>query len=267
MTQWAWIGPLGDLRAIPNPEPGLPARRARSTSTFTTLGGNLHVQSAPHAPRTWTLAHTWHPATAIAWLAALADGTIPGPHALYTADAATLNLLPSALAAPGRMGTTELGSVLGRVPVVLDGAATSMTGVVQQAAAGAWSQTIPLRGTVALMLSAWASGAGAAVAWRTVTAAGAQVATGMVTAAATSGGYRGQVAITPGATSVGLQVRTPAGSLTVGGLRLTEGPHDAWWVPGRGAYRVTVSDPEESLQLVDGGLVLVDSSVTIQEVG
>lgn len=266
-TQWAWIGPLGSLRKIPNPAPGLTVQRARRRADFTVLDGTLRTQAAPHAPRTWALAHTWHSAETIAWLAALAEEAIPGPHMLYTADAAALNLLPSALAAPCRMGTAALGATAGQVPVVIDGAPVPMTGVVQQPTAGAWSQTVALRPSLSYTLSAWATATGATVEWRTVTAAGAQVATGTLSAAVVAGGYRGTLTIAAGATVAGIQLRTSAGPRTVGGIRLTEGPHSVAWVPGRGVHRVVVSDPDETLQLVEAGAVLLDTAVTIREVG
>ena len=267
MTAAIRLGPLGGLREVPLVQRGVSAQASRSESSFVTLGGRRAIQRSPRAPRSWAMSlGQWRTPADVAYLTACAEGSVPGPLYLHTQDAALTNLLPSDVAAPCRMGTVALGSVAGTVAVDTPGGAVPSSGVVQQAAVGAWSATIPVR-QVAHSLSAWASAAGAALTWRTVNAAGAQVATGTVTAAAVAGGFRGVASFTPGSTVVGVQVRTPAGSLTVGGLRLTEGAHDATWLPGEGVPQVAVSDPERTLQLVTSTDVRSDYTVTIREVG
>lgn len=263
------LGALGSLREIPCPRAGRSVETLRGGSERVTLGGRRVVQKAARAPRTWSLElGSWAPPEQVAYLAACASGAIPGPLFLHLGEAASTNLLPATIAAPGALGVTALGPVGATVGVVLPlvGLVQS-TAATQAAAAGAWSATLPVRPSVALTLSAWASAAGAAVAWRTVNAAGAQVATGTVTAAAASGGFRGSSAFTPSSTAVGVQVRLPAGALRVGGLRLTEGPHAAEWLPGHGVPQVVIDDPAQTLQLVMPGRVLSDYSVTIREVG
>ena len=261
------LGPLGGLREVPLVQRGVSVQSSRSESSFVTLGGRRAVQRSARAARDWSMSlGSWRTPADVAYLTACADGSIPGPLYLHTQDAALTNLLPSDVAAPCRMGTVALGSVAGTVAVGMADGAVPMSGVVQQAAVGAWSATIPVR-QVAHTLSAWASAAGSALTWRTVTAAGAQVATGALTAAAATGGFRASATFTPGATAVGVQVRTPAGSLVVGGLRLTEGAHDPVWLPGVGVPQVVVSDPQQTLQLATSADVRSDYTVTIREVG
>lgn len=264
-----FLGPLGALREIPCPKVGRTVETSRGGSERVALGGVRVVQKSARAPRTWALElGSWSAPEQVAYLAACASGVVPGPLFLHLGEAAQTNMLPASFAAPGSMGLTSLGAVGATVGVVLPlvGLVQS-TSATQPAVVGAWSSTIPVRPSVALTLSAWASAAGAAVAWRTVNAAGAQVATGTVTAAALSGGFRGSSAFTPASTVVGIQIRLPAGALRVGGLRLTEGAHTSEWLPGHGVPQVVVDDPSQALQLVMTGRVLSDYSVTIREVG
>lgn len=234
-----WLGPLGRLREIVS-FPDREVEVETASSSWMTLGARRVRSSAPRAPRAWEQSWIAVPPAEVAYLEACAARAIAGPIYLYLGAAAEANLLPADVAAPCSAGTTALGAVAGLVAVGMPSGVETLTGVAQQAAVGAWSSTLPLRGTVALTLSAWASAAGAAVTWRTVNASGAQVATGTVTAAAVTGGFRGAVSITPGATSVGLQLRIPAGPLVVGGLRLTEGAHVPVWLPGEGVPQVAV---------------------------
>lgn len=261
-----WVGPLGRLREVETyPERAVSVERA--SSAFVTLGGRQYVQRAPRGPRTWEMPWRLVAPDVMALLAAAASGALPGPLYLYTGDAALTNLLPADVAAPCQAGTTSLGSVAGTVAVGMPSGVETLTGVVQQSVVGAWSSVVPVRASTSYTLSAWASTSGAAVEWRTVTAAGAQVATGTLSAAAVTGAYRGAVSIAAGATVAGIQVRTSVGTRTVGGLRLTEGAHEAVWMPGRGVPQVVVDDPAETLQLVSGGRVLADYAVTVREVG
>lgn len=266
---YAYLGGLGALREIPNPQPAVAVEMARGGSERTTLGGRRVVQRSPRAPRSWSLSLLASSSPGqVAYLAACASGAVAGPLFLHLGEAAQTNLLPASVAAPGAMGLTTLGVVGAPVGVVLP-----LVGLVQSSSAvqpsvvGVWSATIPVRPGVALTLSAWASAAGAAVAWRTVNSAGAQVATGTVNAAAALGGFRGSSTFTPAATVVGVQVRLPAGALRVSGLRLTEGAHASEWLPGHGVPQVVVDDPSQTLQLVMAGRVASDYSVTIREVG
>lgn len=259
------VGPLGGLREVES-FPDRKVTTERPEASFVTLGGRRVIQRSARAARSWEQSWRLSSASDVAYLTACADGSIPGPLYLHTQDAALTNLLPSDVAAPGRMGTVALGSVAGTVPVGMAEGVVPMSGVVQQASAGAWSPIIPVR-QVSHTLSAWASAAGSALSWRTVNAAGAQVATGMLTAAAVTGGFRASATFTPGATAAGVQVCTPAGSLVVGGLRLTEGAHDPVWLPGVGVPQVVVGDPQQTLQLATATEVRSDYTVTLREVG
>lgn len=221
-TQWAYLGPLGRLRSVPNPAPAVTTARTRARSELTTLGGLVYAQRAPRSRAAWEIAHTWCAPDSLAHLTACADGALPGPLYLYTGDAARTNLLPADVAAPCQAGTTSLGSVAGTVAVGMPSGVEVLTGVVQQAAVGAWSRTIPLRPGVGYVLSAWGSAAGALIEWRSVSAAGVPVASGTLSAVAEGTGFYGAVALVPDP-GVGLQVRLAAGSRTVGGLRLVEG--------------------------------------------
>lgn len=266
-TQWAYLGPLGRLRTVPNPAPAVSTARTRAGSELTTLGGLVYAQRAPRSRAAWEIAHTWCAPDSLAHLAACASGALPGPLYLYTRDAALTNLLRADVAAPCSAGTTALGVVAGTVPVAMPSGVETLTGAVQQASQGAWTPVVPLRGTTPLALSVWASAAGAAIVWRTVTAVGAQLATGTLTTAAAGGGFWAAATVTPGVTAAGIQVALAAGTRTVGGLRLTEGEHEQVWVPGRGVPQVVVDDPSETLQLVTSTEVLADYSITIREVG
>lgn len=267
MTAAIRLGPLGGLREVPLVQRGVSVQSSRGGAPFVTLGGRRMIQRSPRLQRDWSVSlGQWREPADVAYLTACADGSIPGPLYLHTQDAALSNLLPSDVAAPCRMGTVALGSVAGAVAVSMAEGAVPSSGVVQQATAGAWSATIPVR-QVAHTLSAWASAAGAALSWRTATVAGAQVATGTLTAAAVSGGFRASTTFTPGATAVGVQVRIPAGSLVVGGLRLTEGAHDPVWLPGEGVPQVVVDDPSRTLQLATATEARSDYMFTIREVG
>ena len=267
MTAAIRLGPLGGLREVPLVQRGVSVQASRSESSFVTLGGRRAIQRSARAARDWAMSlGQWREPADVAYLTACADGSIPGPLYLHTQDAALSNLLLSDVAAPCRMGTVALGSVAGAVAVGMPGGAVPSSGVVQQAAVGAWSATIPVR-QVSHALSVWTSAAGSALTWRTVTVAGAQVATGTLTAAAVGGGFRASATFTPGATAVGVQVRIPAGSLVVGGLRLTEGAHDPVWLPGVGVPQVVVGDPQQTLQLATTTEVRSDYTITIREVG
>lgn len=264
----ARLGPLGALRAMPSVAPGGTPEVSRASSDLVTLDGALHVQRAPGSSRTWSVQGRLLSPADIAFLTACADGTVPGPLFLYTGDAARTNLLPSDVAAPGRAGTTALGSSLGTVPVGMPSGVETLTGAVQSTSgAGAWSRTVPLLPGVGYVLSAWGAGIpGPLIEWRTVSTGGGQISTGVVIGSAEGGSLYGAVAITAGS-AAGVQVRLGAGQRTVGGLRLTEGEHDPVWVPGRGVPQVVVADPAETLQLVATSEVLADYSITIREVG
>ncbi|QIK82983.1 hypothetical protein [Sanguibacter sp. HDW7] len=251
---------------MPSVAPGVSPEVSRASNELVTLDGSRYVQRAPGSSRTWTLqARLLSPAD-LAFLAACADGTVPGPLFLYTDDAARTNLLPSDVAAPGRAGTTALGSSLGVVLVGMPSGVETVTGAVQASAAGAWSATVPLQAGLSYTLSAWASTAGTALAWRTLSRAGAQLQTGVVTTAAAAGAFCGQSAFTPDALATGVQVALAAGTATVGGLRLTEGEHEPVWLSGRGVPVVVVDDPAETLQLITDREVFADYTVTIREV-
>lgn len=218
-----YLGPLGRLRPLDLVQRGASAQADRASSSFVTLGGRRFIQRAPAGPRDWSLSlGARRDASLVAHLAACASGALPGPLFLYTGDAARTNLLPADVAAPGRAGSTALGSVAGSVAVGMPSGVESLTGVVQQATAGAWSASVPLLPDTAYVLSGWSSAAGAAVEWRTVSAGGVPVASGTLATAAVDGGFYGAVEVASG-TAAGVQVRLAAGSRTVGGLRLVEG--------------------------------------------
>lgn len=267
-TQWAYLGPLGRLRTVPNPAPAVSTARTRAGSELTTLGGLVYAQRAPRSRAAWEIAHTWCAPDSLAHLAACASGALPGPLYLYTRDAALTNLLPADVAAPCQAGTTALGEVAGTVAVGMPSGVETLTGAIQSATgAGAWSRTVPVLPGVDYVLSAWGAGIpGPLIEWRTVSTGGGQVSTGVVIGSAEGGSLYGAVAITAGS-AAGVQVRLGAGQRTVGGLRLTEGEHDPVWVPGRGVPQVVVDDPSETLQLVTSTEVLADYSITIREVG
>lgn len=268
------IGPLGGLREIPEVQRGMGVAVERPTSTFQSLGGRRVVQKAPRAPRTWSAdLGQWRTPEQVAWVQALATGAVPGPHYLYTQDAAQTNLLPADIAAPGALGASGLlmpGGVTpprDRVSVLIAGAMVLATGVWgDPSAPGDWSQTIPLP-PGSYVLSGYRTTTGQALLWRTVNAAGAAVATGTLTS---SGGARGTSNVTVSGAAVGLQVRLPilTSGAVVGGFRLTAGTsQSADWMPGRGVPEVSVSDPAETQQYAGRDGVRSDYTVTLMEVG
>ena len=218
-----YLGPLGRLRPLDLVQRGASAQVSRASSSFVTLGGRRFIQRAPAGPRDWSLSlGARRDASQVAHVAACATGALPGPLYLYAGDAARTNLFPADVAAPGRAGSTALGSVLGSVAVGMPSGVESLTGVVQQAAQGAWSPVVPVRASTGYVLSGWSSAAGAAVDWRMVSAGGVPVSSGTLSTGAVEGGFYGAVEVSSG-TAAGVQVRLAAGSLTVGGLRLVEG--------------------------------------------
>lgn len=241
-----FLGPLGALREIPS-GPEYTVEHERSSNDLVTMGGYRRISRGLRSAREWSIDQRWMNRDEDAYVLACASGAVPGPLYLYTNDAARSNLFHDDLAAPSPWARPALGTTFGTVLVTVAGVLTPTRGVVQKATQGAWSRTIPLRGTTPLTLSAWASAAGAALVWRTVTSAEVQLATGTLTAAASGGGFRAVASITPGATAAGIQVALAPGTRTVGGLRLTEGAHEAVWVPGRGVPQVVVDDPAETV--------------------
>lgn len=270
-----FLGPLGGLREVGEVQAGVQVASSRASSERVSLGGVRIVQRARRAPRTWSAdLGRWRTPAQVAYVAACASGAIPGPLYLLTPHAAVSNMLPGQIAAPGQLGDSGLLTaagdrpVLGTVPVAFAGqGVVPSVGVTQSASAGAWSKTIPLP-QVAHTLSVWSSAAGSAVQWRTVTATGAVAQSGAsLTTAAVTGGFRASTTITPSATAVGVQLALTAGSRVVGGLRLTEGAHDAAWLPGEGVPMVVVEDPSQSMQQAVPGSYRSDYTVTLKEVG
>lgn len=271
------IGPLGGLREVVS-FPEVPVEPDRPSSEWRTMSGRRIVQRAPRALRSWSLEFERVPPADVAYLAALASGALPGPLYLYTDAAAQTNLLPADVASPGQMGVSGLllpdGShpPRGRVQVLMGGALASLVGVSSDPSSpGAWSSTLPLP-LGPYRLSGWATSAGSVIGWRTVNASGGQVATGTVTAAASSGSFRGESTVTLSGAAVGLQLRLVANiapSRRVGGLRLTAGStaQSLDWLPGQGVPEVVVDDPSEVLQLVTASRVAADYSITLREVG
>ena len=269
-----FLGPLGGLREVGEVQAGVQVASSRASSERVSLGGVRIVQRARRAPRTWSAdLGRWRTPAQVAYVAACAQGSIPGPLYLLTPHAAVTNMLPGHIAAPGQMGDSGLLTFAGArptisaLPVAFAGqGVVSAVGVVQSGTTGAWSQSIPLR-QAAHTLSVWSSATGPVVQWRTINAAGAQVQTGSLTAAAVTGGFRASAAITPSATAVAIQLALMVGSRAVGGLRLTEGAHDATWLPGEGVPQVVVEDPSQSMQQAVPGSYRSDYTVTIKEVG
>jgi len=270
---WARLGPLGNLLELPDVQAGRETEHARAVSTFPTLGGRVRVQYGPRAPRTWTTSNTWLTPDQAAYLTACAQGAVAGDLYLYTQDAARTNLLRPHLAAPGSAGDTALGDVSAS-SVTVPGIGP-MRGVASAAAAGAWSETIPVLPGVAYTLSCWAAAAASMSAgttvlqWQTVNAAGVYLAQGGVATSAAGAVARAVTTFTPGAIAVGVQLRVAAGAgRTISALRLTEGPPpDASWVQGVGAGQVAVDDPGITLQAIWDDQIRSDYSWTIREVG
>jgi len=272
------LGPLGDLREVRGVQRGVQVARARASNEFTSLNGHRYIQRGPRGPRSWEVnLGQWLSPEQVAYITALADGTIPGPHYLYSQDAADANLLAVDVASPGAMGVSGLlgpgggDPARGRVPALVGGVLTSLVGVNGAPdLEGERTLILPLP-PGEYRLSAWSTAAGVALAWYTVTADYSPVDQGTVTTAAHGGGFRGQSSITIGGGAVGLSVALPAmpdPSVYVGALRLTAGSTQSTdWLPGRGVPEVVVDDPGETLQLLAAGEVRSDYTVTLREVG
>lgn len=270
------LGPIGALREVPPiVQRGSSVARERAGGSWTTMSGRLVVQRAPRANRTWSLdLGQWRDPADLAYLSALASGAIPGPHYLYTDAAAQANLLPADVAAPGAMGVSGLkgasGAALatGTILAPVQGALVSVAAVTGLAAAGDWSQTVPLP-PGSYRLACWASATGNVLAWRSVNAAGAQVSTGTLSAVSSAGAFRATGAVTVSGAAVGVQVRVPAAAgRRVGAVRLIAGTTlPDVWLPGHGVPQVIVDDPAETLQLVTADRVAADYSITLREVG
>ncbi|GEA79931.1 hypothetical protein [Cellulomonas uda] len=271
---WAQLGPLGSLVDLPDVLP-VQITAERGSSELTTIGGRRHVQRGVRAPRAWAVSSTWLQPQAAAFLEACAQDAVPGPLYLLTSDAAVANLLPPHLAAPGAGGDRSLGALGTNPSTVTVPGIGPMRGVAFPTSPGPWSETVPVRPSVALTLSCWAAspstiGSGAGLlSWRTVNAAGAQVASGIVTAPGGTTTLRATTSFTPAASAVGVQLRPQtvvAGTLTA--IRLTEGPPATTdWVAGRGGARVVVEDPAQTLNLVRGSTSFADYSWVLKEVG
>ncbi|WP_029289140.1 hypothetical protein [Cellulomonas sp. HZM] len=271
---WAQLGPIGYLQDLPDVAP-VQVASDRATSELVTLGGLRYVQTAPRAPRTWSVPMTFLSPAQVAFLHACAQGAVPGDLYLLTSDAAAANLLPPHLAAPGAGKDTTLGPVstspTSGVPVPGTG---PMIGVATAASAGPWSPTVPLRSSAAHFLSCWVlSGtsmpAGSVIAqYQVVTGGGAVLATGNIVAATTGTLVRATASFTTGATAGGVQLATAAtAGRTITALRLTEGtPSGTEWAAGAGAAKVVVDDPAQTLNLVRGSTVLSDYQWTLREV-
>ena len=269
------LGPLGGLREIVS-FPEVPVAPDRPSSEWRTMSGRRIVQRAPRSLRSWSLEFERVPPADVAYLTALATGSLPGTIYLYTDAAAQTNLLPADVASPGQMGVSGLLTPegthppRGRVQVLMGGALASLVGVSSDPSLpGAWTATLPLP-LGSYRLSGWATSAGSVVGWRTVDASGTQVATGTVTASASSGSFRGESTVTLSGAAVGLQLRLVANVdhfRRVGGFRLTAGSsaQSLDWLPGQGVPEVVVDDLSETLQLVTAGRVAADYSVTIRE--
>lgn len=267
------IGPLGGLREVVT-FPEVPVEIERAGSSWTTLGGRRVAQRAPRPLRSWSMDYRLIDPADLAYLSALASGAVPGPHYLYTEAAAQSNLLPADIAAPGAMGVSGLrgagGAALavGTVLAPVQGALVSVAAVTGLAAAGDWSETVPLP-LGSYRLACWASATGNVLAWRSVDASGAQVSTGTLSAALSAGAFRATGSVTVSGAAVGVQVRVPAAAgRRVGAVRLVAGTTapDSW-LPGQGVPQVVVDDPSETLQLVTAGRIAADYSVTLREVG
>lgn len=271
-TQWAYLGPIGALREIPNPGPGVQVTTNRVTSEMPLLGGGVEYQLAPRGPREWAIEHTWLDAAQAGFLKACAQGAVPGPLHLLTADAAVTNMLAPHLAAPGMGGDDTLGPRSSR-RVLVDG--VPMVGV--ELAAGfditAWSDPFAIRPGVPLALSMRATSATSIAtykAWAVLElfdAAGVSVDhidVGNPAAGLQVSGYKLE---TPPSTAVSARLGLAAdvAGVTIGALRLTEGAHSGPWQPGAGGARVIVREDSQTLQAVWDSRPRSDYAFTLRE--
>jgi len=254
--------------------PGVANAPTRTTSTLVTLGGRQYSQYAPRAPRTWSCNMTETTPDQIALAKAFSAGAIPGPLYLIPYEATFTNMLPPHVAAPGSGGDTTLGTVsASTVPVGIRGGYLPSFAADKPSVAGTYVGPFPVRPGATYVLSCWSSAATSALAWKTASSvAGTAVQSGTISTVAYGSGFRGTASFTPTSTTeTALWLRLPSGSGAVGGLRLTEGPPESTdWLPGDGVQAVTITDPQQTLNLIlqDGvpGL-FSDWSFTILEEG
>lgn len=281
------LGPPGDLRPIPRlVQRGAQVTTERVSNEMRTLNGTRRFQRSPRANRTWSLdLGQWRSPEDLAYLTALADGSIPGPVYLYTESAAQTNLLPTSLASPGAMGMSGLRAAdprmdppRGLVWARMNNVPTQMVGVsCDPDEPGAWSDTVYLPHSDYYSLSVSSTAAGDALHYRKVDLYGDPVGTPytvttqLVPGSAPQVFERGQILGTGGPV-VGVQFALPPNPdpfFRVGALRLNSYT-SMWaggWLPGEGVPEVVVEDPQRVLQLLVQGRVASDYSITLKEVG
>lgn len=239
---FALMGPVGELRPAPAPEPGVSVNATQTTNQWMTLGENRFTQGGKRIHRDWTLSFTWDRPEELAWLAELASGSVPGPIYLYTAKAAVENLAPPALQNCG-------SGVTGRRRVLAAG--DREVGV---------SRKIPIKPSTAYMVSALTSGSGS-VTRKIYNEAGVELAS--VALAAGASGVRVSASFTTPATAAYMTLTLTAG---IGQVRLTEGAHTGF-MPGDGVAPIQVMALQEVLQRVMAGDHRSDFTCTVMEVG
>lgn len=268
----SYLGPLGHMRAIPSPAPRTQIITNRVTSEMPLLGGGVEYQSAPSGAREWSLAYSWLDSERAGFLKACAQGAVPGPLHLLTADAAVTNMLAPHLAAPGMGGDDTLGPRSAR-RVLVDGVPLVGVELATGDEIAAWSDLFAIRPGVPLALSMVASSATSIAtykAWAVLElfdAAGVSVGhidVGNTAAGLQVSGYKLQ---TPpvAAVSARLGLAADVAGVTMGALRLTEGAHSGPWQPGAGGARVIVREDSQTLQAVWDSRPRSDYAFTLRE--
>lgn len=98
---YAWLGPVGELRQVPCPQAGVSVASSREASSFVALDGSRTDYMAARVHRSWVLSYTWKTPSVVSWLSELASGVVVGDTYLYTSVAARENLAPPQLQSGG----------------------------------------------------------------------------------------------------------------------------------------------------------------------
>lgn len=144
--QFAWLGPVGALRPIPNPLPGVTVASGRVVTEQVWFDGTRDVQQSALGARTWRLSYDLCTPAQLAFLEGCATGAYTDD--LYLAVGDAPNQLPPRVAAPGLGGDDLLGPPE-REGLVVDGLRmSSVRGVSQYGGErGPWSPWVPLDAT------------------------------------------------------------------------------------------------------------------------
>lgn len=242
------FGALGAMTELSGVRPDVGVEVERGGSEFVSSGGVRYVQRARYAPRRWSLDWQWEGADVVRHLRAASQGLL-GACWLYDVAAARENMVAAHLTA----GT---------------GAKVDVDGLALGSVVQGHTVSVPILANRMYTVSVWsAAAAGANVAHYTL----GSWQSWFVTAPPGTGSRQAVAVLTPTADAVlTLYVPGVAGvpETGVSGIRVHEGSPDGTWHPGNGTpCKVSVNDPNRTLQLVTANESRSAYNVTLSEVG